>query len=378
MQVSSFYNFSDCKINLIIKYKIIYNKMEQFVKCIDDTYKLNSECIDIGKYRIPKNSNYKDINNYMLIYLNEIYNNPVIADEEMDIFCSLLPSKNCISPCNNINYFWYSDCGYKKMISEKVFHTLYLSTIQPNIALNLVYTIQLLSKYVFVQNVVENIFDILTYTLPNASNKNYESIYEQINYKENPINIFINIEHILFAVIEAPITEEILYRFIPNKIENAINNIIEYVLNYFDVNSSYTKIIKDSISLFVMFTSATIFGIIHAQNYYLHRNKFVAVFQVMNCIIMGIILNCINKKYGFKYSVMYHMVNNLLSTILSGRNFMWNILSLFLLLPYTYIKQIKDYYNTDSGNDEKIKKKHQKEKIKKKKSRRKIKKKLFK
>ena len=164
--------------------------MEQFVKCIDDTYKLNSECIDIGKYRIPKNSNYKDINNYMLIYLNEIYNNPVIADEEMDIFCSLLPSKNCISPCNNINYFWYSDCGYKKMISEKVFHTLYLSTIQPNIALNLVYTIQLLSKYVFVQNVVENIFDILTYTLPNASNKNYESIYEQINYKENPINIF--------------------------------------------------------------------------------------------------------------------------------------------------------------------------------------------
>ena len=88
-------------------------------KCLKDEYKLNENCIDIGNYRVPKNSDFTKINPIIIDYIFKLSNNIKDAEREMNSYCSNLELKNCNDPCVKLGYKGFLTNEYCGYIEEK-------------------------------------------------------------------------------------------------------------------------------------------------------------------------------------------------------------------------------------------------------------------
>ena len=86
-------------------------------ECLNDTDKINTNCKDIWKYRLPVNNDFGKFNPFMEEYIYK--RSPYIkeAEKEMNNYCENLSFDNCKDPCSKygFNSFFKGDkCGYKK------------------------------------------------------------------------------------------------------------------------------------------------------------------------------------------------------------------------------------------------------------------------
>ena len=112
------------------------------------------------------------------------------------------------------------------------------------------------------------------------------------------------------TVITLPIIEEIVYRGVGYVSEKMLLELIDYIKNEFSWKITNTDKIKTVSSFIIRFMVTTFFSLHHTLNCNYTKNKFLTIFQVINCYFATALLYSIQDLYGFKYAVVAHILNN--------------------------------------------------------------------
>jgi hypothetical protein len=289
----------------------------QTKKCLKDNKFVDKNFINVGKYRIPKNSDYKKINPIIMKYIFKVANNPEDAVIQFNDYCSNLQIKDCIQPCSTVGNKWLLSerCGYKELKSiKKITNTILESSRRYSLTKILSDNYEIILKffgggatyYLF------ELFDIFLYLNKfNFFGPIHIGLYKGLTYIFHP-RIMRN--RVVFAIIIGPIIEEIVYRGIGSVLEKQILSLMDYIKNQFPKNADNIETIKIATSIFIKFMVATFFGLTHIGNYNLMtRDKFSVLFQVINSFFAGILLESIRSKFGLHYSILFHILNNFYS-----------------------------------------------------------------